>query len=151
MQGTNDSSIVSKRSMARLGYFHDPYLQPFVAKPSRRSPLINRGYYIRFVESSLKRTNKHNCSHSTHYGAGQGHRDRANAAQVPRALSWRPDHLARGRVRHVLLSPGREAGPVWWVLRSRLYRGHTPQGRHHSWQRVALEQDRSVLRGYCPG
>ncbi len=47
VQGTNDSSIVSKRSMVRMQYFHDPFLQAFVAKPSRRSPLINRGYYIR--------------------------------------------------------------------------------------------------------
>ena len=47
VQGTNDSSIVSKRSMARLGYVDDRFLRAFVRRPSRRSPLINRGYYIR--------------------------------------------------------------------------------------------------------
>lgn len=33
--------------MARLGYYNDDFLRVFVRKPSRRSPLINRGYYIR--------------------------------------------------------------------------------------------------------
>jgi tRNA wybutosine-synthesizing protein 4 len=33
--------------MARLGYFPDEFLKTFVQKPARRSPLINRGYYIR--------------------------------------------------------------------------------------------------------
>ncbi|XP_029446751.1 tRNA wybutosine-synthesizing protein 4 [Rhinatrema bivittatum] len=47
VQGTNDSSIVSKCSMASLGYFKDEFLQYFVAKRSRRAPLINWGYYIR--------------------------------------------------------------------------------------------------------
>ncbi|XP_013402426.1 tRNA wybutosine-synthesizing protein 4 isoform X2 [Lingula anatina] len=47
VQGTNDSSIVSKCSMAGRGYFQDPYLQHFVAKTRRRAPLINRGYYVR--------------------------------------------------------------------------------------------------------
>ncbi|KAL4224096.1 Leucine carboxyl methyltransferase 2 [Mactra antiquata] len=47
VQGTNDSSIVSKCSMAVQGYFDDPYLQAFVSKVTRRAPLIHRGYYIR--------------------------------------------------------------------------------------------------------
>ncbi|KAL3831855.1 hypothetical protein ACJMK2_023552 [Sinanodonta woodiana] len=47
VQGTNDSSIVSKCSMAATGYFQDDYLQYFVTKVTRRSPLIHRGYYIR--------------------------------------------------------------------------------------------------------
>ncbi|XP_062571126.1 tRNA wybutosine-synthesizing protein 4-like [Saccostrea cucullata] len=47
VQGTNDSSIVSKCSMASVGYFSDPYLHCFVSKTTRRSPLIHRGYYIR--------------------------------------------------------------------------------------------------------
>ncbi|GIY74789.1 hypothetical protein CEXT_106491 [Caerostris extrusa] len=50
VQGTNDSSIVSKFSAANKGYFHDDCLKMFVNEKSRkeRSPLINRGYYIRF-------------------------------------------------------------------------------------------------------
>ncbi|XP_045172598.2 tRNA wybutosine-synthesizing protein 4-like [Mercenaria mercenaria] len=47
VQGTNDSSIVSKCSMSLQGYFDDPYLQGFVSKVTRRAPLIHRGYYIR--------------------------------------------------------------------------------------------------------
>lgn len=47
VQGTNDSSIVSKCSMAAAGYFDDPFLKEFVSKTAKRSPLINRGYYIR--------------------------------------------------------------------------------------------------------
>uniref|UniRef100_UPI00398E635C tRNA wybutosine-synthesizing protein 4 isoform X2 n=1 Tax=Pristiophorus japonicus TaxID=55135 RepID=UPI00398E635C len=47
VQGTNDSSIVSKYSMVRLGYFNDGFLKGFVNKTTRRAPLINRGYYVR--------------------------------------------------------------------------------------------------------
>ncbi|XP_046374942.2 tRNA wybutosine-synthesizing protein 4-like [Haliotis rufescens] len=47
VQGTNDHSIVSKCSMAVAGYFQDDFLKFFVAKTSRRAPLIHRGYYIR--------------------------------------------------------------------------------------------------------
>uniref|UniRef100_A0A3B4V2Y8 tRNA wybutosine-synthesizing protein 4 n=1 Tax=Seriola dumerili TaxID=41447 RepID=A0A3B4V2Y8_SERDU len=47
VQGTNDSSVVSKVSAAAQGYFHDVFLQHFVCKVSRRAPLIN-GYYVRW-------------------------------------------------------------------------------------------------------
>ncbi|CAL1526101.1 unnamed protein product [Lymnaea stagnalis] len=49
VQGTNDSSIVSKCSTSSCGYFNDPFLHYFVSKVSRRAPLIHRGYYIRAV------------------------------------------------------------------------------------------------------
>ncbi|XP_069110693.1 tRNA wybutosine-synthesizing protein 4-like [Argopecten irradians] len=49
VQGTNDNSIVSKCSMAAVGYFDDVFLQEFVSKVTRRAPLIHRGYYIRAV------------------------------------------------------------------------------------------------------
>uniref|UniRef100_A0A0B6Z319 tRNA wybutosine-synthesizing protein 4 n=1 Tax=Arion vulgaris TaxID=1028688 RepID=A0A0B6Z319_9EUPU len=49
VQGTNDSSIVSKCSTSSSGYFSDPFLHYFVSKVSRRAPLIHRGYYIRAV------------------------------------------------------------------------------------------------------
>ncbi|XP_074550527.1 tRNA wybutosine-synthesizing protein 4 [Halichoeres trimaculatus] len=48
VQGTNDSSVVSKVSAAAQGYFQDEFLQHFVCKVSRRAPLINRGYYVRW-------------------------------------------------------------------------------------------------------
>ncbi|PRP80652.1 leucine carboxyl methyltransferase 2-like [Planoprotostelium fungivorum] len=47
VQATNDDSIVSKRSASRAGYFKDDFLRFFVNKPANRSPLINRGYFIR--------------------------------------------------------------------------------------------------------
>ncbi|XP_033899386.3 tRNA wybutosine-synthesizing protein 4 [Acipenser ruthenus] len=47
VQGTNDSSIVSKCSAVARGYFQDDFLKRFVIKTARRAPLINRGYYIR--------------------------------------------------------------------------------------------------------
>eukprot|EP01127_Copromyxa_protea_P022393 TRINITY_DN8005_c0_g1_i1.p1 TRINITY_DN8005_c0_g1~~TRINITY_DN8005_c0_g1_i1.p1 ORF type:complete len:1059 (+),score=205.67 TRINITY_DN8005_c0_g1_i1:15-3191(+) len=48
VQGTNDDSIVSKRSAARFNYFDDDFLRCYTPKKApRRSPLINRGYYIR--------------------------------------------------------------------------------------------------------
>uniref|UniRef100_H3CML5 tRNA wybutosine-synthesizing protein 4 n=1 Tax=Tetraodon nigroviridis TaxID=99883 RepID=H3CML5_TETNG len=56
VQGTNDSSVVSKVSAAAQGYFQDSFLQHFVCKTSRRTPLINRGYYVRWraVDHCLK-------------------------------------------------------------------------------------------------
>ena len=49
--GTNDSSIVSKRSVERTGYQirsgQGQWLRHFVKKPTRRSPLINLGYFLR--------------------------------------------------------------------------------------------------------
>lgn len=48
VQGTNDSSIVSKHAMVEAGYLSDPYLQIFTLRNApRRAPLINRGYYVR--------------------------------------------------------------------------------------------------------
>lgn len=44
---TNNSSIVSKRSVERL-YLPEPHMyRHFVKKPQRRSPTINRGYWLR--------------------------------------------------------------------------------------------------------
>lgn len=42
VQGTNDSSIVSKCSMVEKGYYSDPFLKDFVLKKVQRAPLINR-------------------------------------------------------------------------------------------------------------
>uniref|UniRef100_A0A8C8SI42 tRNA wybutosine-synthesizing protein 4 n=1 Tax=Pelusios castaneus TaxID=367368 RepID=A0A8C8SI42_9SAUR len=47
VQGTNDSSIVSKCSTAARGYIQDGFLQYFVSRRCRRAPLIHRGYYVR--------------------------------------------------------------------------------------------------------
>jgi tRNA wybutosine-synthesizing protein 4 len=45
---TNNSSIVSKRSVERLYYPDEPhFFRYFVKKPQRRAPLINRGYWLR--------------------------------------------------------------------------------------------------------
>ncbi|RKF60766.1 tRNA wybutosine-synthesizing protein 4 [Erysiphe neolycopersici] len=45
---TNNSSIVSKRSVERLYFLNEThYFRYFVKKPKRRSPLINRGYWLR--------------------------------------------------------------------------------------------------------
>ncbi|KAN0119854.1 hypothetical protein V8E51_002062 [Hyaloscypha variabilis] len=51
IMGTNNSSIVSKRSVERL-YFPNElhFFRYFVKKPQRRSPLINRGY-VRILNS----------------------------------------------------------------------------------------------------
>jgi len=45
---TNNSSIVSKRSVEKLYYTgQKEYFRYFVRKFQRRSPLINRGYWFR--------------------------------------------------------------------------------------------------------
>ncbi|XP_067933674.1 tRNA wybutosine-synthesizing protein 4-like [Watersipora subatra] len=57
VQGTNDSSILSKHAMVEAGYSSDPFLQVFTKKKApRRAPLINRGYYIRTkaIESIIR-------------------------------------------------------------------------------------------------
>ncbi|ODH53070.1 hypothetical protein GX48_00604 [Paracoccidioides brasiliensis] len=54
---TNSSSIVSKRSVERLYYPEPHFFRHFVKKPQRRSPLINRGYWLRMhaVETSVRK------------------------------------------------------------------------------------------------
>jgi tRNA wybutosine-synthesizing protein 4 len=55
--GTNDYSIVSKRSMEKIYYSDEPeFLRPFVGKFKRRAPLINRGYWLRMkaIEQVVK-------------------------------------------------------------------------------------------------
>lgn len=55
---TNKSSIVSKRSVEKLYYDGEPeYFRYFVSKFKRRSPLINRGYWLRMkaVEHAVSR------------------------------------------------------------------------------------------------
>ncbi|KAI9732357.1 MAG: tRNA methyltransferase ppm2 [Cirrosporium novae-zelandiae] len=47
IMGTNNSSIVSKRAVERLYYPEPHFFRYFVKKPQRRSPLINRGYWLR--------------------------------------------------------------------------------------------------------
>jgi hypothetical protein len=45
---TNNSSIVSKRSVEKLYYPDEPhFFRYFVKKFQRRAPLINRGYWLR--------------------------------------------------------------------------------------------------------
>ncbi|ORY09672.1 hypothetical protein BCR34DRAFT_367310 [Clohesyomyces aquaticus] len=66
IMNTNDSSIVSKRSVSKLYFPKEPdFYQPFVTKFVRRNPLINRGYWLRmhaveqvvrqFLEEELER------------------------------------------------------------------------------------------------
>jgi len=55
---TNNSSIVSKRSVEKLYYRGEPeYFRHFVGKFKRRSPLINRGYWLRMkaIEHTVTR------------------------------------------------------------------------------------------------
>jgi tRNA wybutosine-synthesizing protein 4 len=56
IMGTNNSSIVSKRSVERIYYPKPHFFQHFVRKPQRRSPTINRGYWLRMqaVDSVVK-------------------------------------------------------------------------------------------------
>jgi Leucine carboxyl methyltransferase len=56
IMGTNNSSIVSKRSVERLYHPKPHFFQYFVRKPQRRSPTINRGYWLRMqaVDSVVK-------------------------------------------------------------------------------------------------
>ena len=59
---TNNSSIVSKRSVERLYYPEPHFIRYFVKKPIKRSPLINKGYWLRMwaisatIEDFLQRS-----------------------------------------------------------------------------------------------
>ncbi|EUC30052.1 hypothetical protein COCCADRAFT_7829 [Bipolaris zeicola 26-R-13] len=58
IMNTNDSSIVSKRSVSKLYLSHEPdFYEPFVPKFVRRNPLINRGYWLRMhaIEQAVHR------------------------------------------------------------------------------------------------
>lgn len=56
MATAGDASLC-KLSASALGYFRDPFVQFFVKAPSRRMPIINRGYYARVaaVETLVSR------------------------------------------------------------------------------------------------
>lgn len=47
VQSTNDSSALSKSSLAARGYVHDAFAALLVPGTARRAPLIHRGYYVR--------------------------------------------------------------------------------------------------------
>jgi len=49
VQATNDDASASKLSCAKKGYIKDNYVQFFVRRPVKRSPIINRGYYARWA------------------------------------------------------------------------------------------------------
>ncbi|PLN79169.1 leucine carboxyl methyltransferase [Aspergillus taichungensis] len=57
VMATNNSSIASKRSVEQLYYPKPHFFRHFVAKPQRRSPVINRGYWLRMhtMEESVRR------------------------------------------------------------------------------------------------
>ncbi|CAH0478554.1 unnamed protein product [Peronospora belbahrii] len=42
-------AVKCKLSAVTLGYFQDPFLRFFVHKPTRRIPLVHRGYYLRHL------------------------------------------------------------------------------------------------------
>nr|XP_012622068.1 tRNA wybutosine-synthesizing protein 4 isoform X2 [Microcebus murinus] len=47
VQSTNDSSALSKSSLAARGYVQDAFTALLVPGAARRAPLIHRGYYVR--------------------------------------------------------------------------------------------------------
>ncbi|ETI47654.1 hypothetical protein L917_07818 [Phytophthora nicotianae] len=54
---TASDASLCKLSACQLGYYVDPFVQFFVKAPSRRMPIINRGYYARVaaVESLVRK------------------------------------------------------------------------------------------------
>ncbi|XP_051129819.1 leucine carboxyl methyltransferase 1 homolog [Andrographis paniculata] len=49
VQATNDDASASKLSCVKKGYMKDDYIHLFVKRPVRRSPIINRGYFVRYA------------------------------------------------------------------------------------------------------
>jgi tRNA wybutosine-synthesizing protein 4 len=63
--GTNDYSIMSKRSVEKLYYNDEPeFLRAFVHRFKRRAPLVNRGYWLRMraIEAVVQRFLNENTS-----------------------------------------------------------------------------------------
>ncbi|KAG1702568.1 hypothetical protein DVH05_009517 [Phytophthora capsici] len=54
---TASDASLCKLSASQLGYYADPFVQFFVKAPSRRMPIINRGYYARVavIESLVRK------------------------------------------------------------------------------------------------
>merc|ERR550517_1726997 len=44
---TCEDAVIAKASCARLGYYKDPYVIDLSPRRSKKSPLINRGYWAR--------------------------------------------------------------------------------------------------------
>ncbi|CDU19695.1 leucine carboxyl methyltransferase, putative [Plasmodium yoelii] len=76
VQGTTYEAASSKLSAIQLGYYHDPYMQYFVKRRERRSPLINRGYYSRvaairqYIEMFVKSLGNDELVQVVNIGAG---------------------------------------------------------------------------------
>ncbi|CAG8490604.1 19164_t:CDS:2, partial [Racocetra persica] len=47
IRGTNEDAVTSKLSAVNAGYIQDEYVRYFLKRPVKRSPLINRGSYVR--------------------------------------------------------------------------------------------------------
>ncbi|KAI1495238.1 leucine carboxyl methyltransferase [Biscogniauxia mediterranea] len=65
VMATNNSSIVSKRSVERIYYPNEPqFFRFFVKKFQRRAPLINRGYHLRLhvIDVAVRRFLERPCS-----------------------------------------------------------------------------------------
>eukprot|EP01071_Lankesteria_metandrocarpae_P005572 Lankesteria_metandrocarpae@DN4044_c0_g1_i1.p1 len=60
VQATTDEATISKVSASEHGYYADPYISCFVSRNTKRSPLINRGYYVRVA--ALRKIIKRFCS-----------------------------------------------------------------------------------------
>jgi len=53
VSATNDDASICKLSAVMVGYYQDEYLKFFVKKPSRKPPLMNRGYYSRVMSIKM--------------------------------------------------------------------------------------------------
>ncbi|CAG8448421.1 2237_t:CDS:2 [Acaulospora morrowiae] len=49
IRGTDEDAVTSKLSAVNMGYIKDEYVKWFVRRPARRSPIINRGTYVRNI------------------------------------------------------------------------------------------------------
>ncbi|KAI9227385.1 MAG: S-adenosyl-L-methionine-dependent methyltransferase [Piptocephalis tieghemiana] len=49
VQSTNNDALISKASAVRAGYMQDPYTLMLSPRKTRKSPLLNRGSYVRWA------------------------------------------------------------------------------------------------------
>ncbi|XP_075388293.1 tRNA wybutosine-synthesizing protein 4 [Tenrec ecaudatus] len=133
VRNTNDSSALSKRSLAARGYVRDDFAALLVSGSARRTPLIHRGYYVRAraVRHCVRAFLEQTCAlpgappaQIVSVGAGSDalYFRLKSAGRLTRAAVWEVDfpEVARGKADRIgatpelraLTGPFREGGPA---------------------------------------
>ena len=132
IQQTDRDASVSRLSAVEIGYLDDPFAAILTSSQSpRRFPIINRGDWILFNHSSIKKTNQRQQSprnihpHLRHWQSCQ-------PLSLFPPFNAKTNHLPRRRVWHPLLSPhGQDPRVALALPWTRLCRHHNTKDCHY--------------------